>query len=364
MKILIINTTPFVQNGISHMIINYCSELKNDEGVSFDFIGNGLADPEIKKKLFNISDNIVILSSRKKSISYWLELRKILMEIKYDIVHIHGNSALMVPEVILSQKYTNSKIVTHVHNVMTEHKFLHALLERKWKRKLEDVARFAAGNEAGRWVYHDFEYRVIPNAVDPVRFKYSSSERNNVRKRLNIPKSAPVLIHVGNYNTQKNRPFLDCLTIDIVKKNPEIHVIYIGDSKNDSVKLTESTIRENMVEKNFHILKSQSDIESYFSASDIFLFPSLWEAMPLVPVEAQYNGLKIFLSNKITKLVGISDQVFFLPLDQDIWCNQIKKSLKNRNHVSIIENDNFDIRVQAKLLKETYEKILNGQNIY
>ena len=91
-------------------------------------------------------------------------LKNILKNNNYDIIHIHGNSALMVSETIVA-KYSKVPVrIVHSHNTTCNHKFLHKLLQPILKSTANYV--FACGEEAGKWLINDKNYEVIKNGID------------------------------------------------------------------------------------------------------------------------------------------------------------------------------------------------------
>ena len=49
---------------------------------------------------------------------------------------------------------------------------------------------------------------ILPNAIDPERFKFSESARHEIRVRYGINKDDFVVGHVGRFYPQKNHEFL------------------------------------------------------------------------------------------------------------------------------------------------------------
>lgn len=46
------------------------------------------------------------------------------------------------------------------------------------------------------------------------------------------------------------------------------------------------------------MLGARNDVSNILQAADCFLFPSLWEGLPVTVVEAQASGLRCFVSVK------------------------------------------------------------------
>ena len=104
--------------------------------------------------------------------------------------------------------------------------------------------------------------------------------------------------------------------------------------------------------------------QDFLQAMDIFLFPSLYEGMPLSVVEAQCSGLPCFVSDAITDSVCIGEDVFRLPLGKgkEYWAKKMNRfSLSDRSHRAgrnkeLIKVAGNDIYSEGKVLLEFYNK--------
>lgn len=85
---------------------------------------------------------------------------------------------------------------------------------------------------------------------------------------------------------------------------------------------------------------------------DCFLLPSFYEGLPVVGIEAQFSGLKTYLSDSIDKTVDFSNQVYFLPINNGtkIWIKSISRSYDRMR----INNYKYDINYAWYGLKKLY----------
>ena len=100
-------------------------------------------------------------------------------------------------------------------------------------------------------------------------------------------------------------------------------------------------------------------VNEIMQAFDIFLFPSLYEGLPVTMVEAQASGLKCFISNKVPKECIMSDNVEILNLDDSSkkWANNINKysdGYIRRDMLKSISDNGFDIEKNVKDLEVFY----------
>ena len=59
-------------------------------------------------------------------------------------------------------------------------------------------------------------------------------------------------------------------------------------------------VKERKLENSIVFLNRYSDMQSFISAMDIMLLPSLYEGLPLVAIEWQINGIQSILSTTIS----------------------------------------------------------------
>lgn len=106
----------------------------------------------------------------------------------------------------------------------------------------------------------------------------------------------------------------------------------------------------------------RSDVNELLQGADMFVFPSLYEGLGLVLVEAQASGLNIIASDTIPNEVKLSDLVHFLKIDKlDNWVNEITKLGISKNRMqanNIICDSNYNIDKTIKWLTSFYESLL------
>lgn len=107
-------------------------------------------------------------------------------------------------------------------------------------------------------------------------------------------------------------------------------------------------------------LGSRSDINDVMQAFDIFVFPSIFEGLGVVLIEAQAAGLRCFTSEGAVPLEAkVTNLLSYLPLDKGskYWADEILKYrheyYRSDTSQEIIKND-FDINKNAKWLEEFY----------
>ena len=99
----------------------------------------------------------------------------------------------------------------------------------------------------------------------------------------------------------------------------------------------------------------QKDPAPFYSAMDVFAFPSLWEGLGIVLLEAQYNGLPCVVSDAVPKEVVVSPLLEYSPMSVDIWQNKIYCCNHARDCWKInIQNDIYNINCTVGKLRMLY----------
>lgn len=64
----------------------------------------------------------------------------------------------------------------------------------------------------------------------------------------------------------------------------------------------------------------RTDVNKYLCAMDAFVFPSTWEGLGIVAIEAQASGLECYLSRELPKEVEVTDAVTWFDVSENENC--------------------------------------------
>lgn len=359
MKVLIINTIQFRINGVANVILSNMSSLLNSVNCEVAVTEWGEVNKRNRDSFIELSVKEYYLCSRQKAFfKYLYQLKKILKEDSFDIIHIHGNSGTMAVEARIAKKYSNARVIVHLHNSTCSHPKLFgpdSLLTRIMKRNADCLV--ACSKLAGDWLYKD-HYVVLPNAIDLERFAFNAEKRKFIRGQYKISDDTFVIGHVGVFNEQKNHAFLLRVFAEYLKFNSNSRLLLVGDGakKEDVVSLAKSL---NIYDKVI-FAGTQQDMPAFYSAFDIFVFPSLWEGLGIVDIEAQASGLTVLNSTAIPSEVKLSDRVVFKKIDDGVvfWATQIEELRVNYKDryapLEQLKECGYDVRDQASRLLQIY----------
>lgn len=360
MKILVISTNGLISDGITAWITQIFCHMEKTDFQVWTVAWEG-SDRSVCDSVEQAGVSIEILPSRQaRPLRYFFHLERFIKQSQFDIVHVCGNSSLLVLELLAAFiGYRKAIRIVHSRNTTCNHRVMHLLL-RPIMLRLSDV-RLACGEDAGKWLFALRPYTVLPNGKNPSHYKFDLARRNMMRKELRLQSYDIAIGHVGMFNRQKNHKFV----IDIFKQCYRMHsnarLFLIGegalfDEVADYAALCGISDR-------VRFLGRRDDVPDLLNAMDCMLLPSLFEGLPNVVIEWQYSGLPCVLSDSITRECAITDLISYLSLDDSVeeWANAIDVSVRESTRADDSEKATkalvaagYDIKESAMLLRRIY----------
>lgn len=353
-KILIFNNTGMGYEGMSSVIMNY---LENMDKSDLEIVIATFSNTE-KKLIDRLSkySKIIILPNRKKNLLKYIFSLKSELSKGYDVFHIHGNSGTMIIEVIIAKLCKIKKIITHAHNTRCSHPIINAIFKKRMS-SLADV-RLSCSYESGKWLYNNYNYIVLNNAIDLDSYSLNLEKRKKLRRKLNLDDEF-IIGHSGRFSQQKNHPYLIDIFYEFQKKYQNSKLILLSDGPDYEKIVTK--VKELCIQNKVIFLGRRSDANLFYQVMDCFVLPSRWEGLPLVALEAQASNLPTYLSDNITKDAKCNSNVKFISIESSpsYWADIIYKDfMKGYNREEGINlqmvGSEFDIKSEASKLRKIY----------
>ena len=360
MKVLIVNTVLFRENGITAVIMNYFRNMDKTD-IKVDFVVVNDINTKFRNEIESNGSTIYQITRNKNLFSYMNKLRKLVKKNKYDIVHVHGSSAMMLID-LLPIKLGGAKVrIAHSHNTscshMTTHKLFNPLFQKICTHPI------ACSNDAGKWLFPNRKFTVLNNGIDVSKYTFNPVIREEYRAKINAG-NKKVIGHVGNFIEQKNHTFILDFFAEVLKRDNNYLLLLIGTGylmDNIKAKAEELKIQDNIV-----YLGTTFEVSEYMQAMDLFVFPSLFEGLGLVLLEAQATGLQCFASKEVPIEAKMLSQTEFLPIDNKTeWAEKILNSeVAGRENISAeaintLCEKGYDIKENADKLNEFYKSALS-----
>jgi glycosyltransferase involved in cell wall biosynthesis len=136
---------------------------------------------------------------------------------------------------------------------------------------------------------------LIPHGVDLSRFRPASAEeRTELRARLSLPKDARIVVYTGRLLRGKGLDILFEAFRRIAPRDAQARLLIVGSGAGQSLSVEEdlrTAAREPRLEGRVVFVGRVDAVEDYLRASDVFAFPSVFEALGISLVEAAACGL-------------------------------------------------------------------------
>lgn len=290
----VLHVYPQLNCGGTEMVFYNLIKFGDRELFSYEILAQKEGDNEPAFSEIGVPIHYIPFTSKKE---YYDSLVAFFNNNHYDVVHVHMDTAMHV--VLKAAKEAGIKCrVAHSHNARVDiPRYLWPLRyirHHAYERYATEL--FGCSSLALKWLFPKKwrQGHVIHNGIDLDNFKFDASLRQNVRDENNIPKSTKVFINVGRCTDQKNQKFI----IDLAnerKVKDELYVI-IGDGP-----LFESLKKyaEGMELDNVKLLGKRNDVAQWLNAADVFLFPSIYEGLGIVAIEAEASGLTVLATDTI-----------------------------------------------------------------
>lgn len=360
-----------VGGGSEQVVLNYCSRMTD---IRFDLLYQYEPNPQILERFNEAGINCIQIPDKvHHPLKHLWTMFKMFRKGNYDVVHSHLDWYMNSYVCFLAMLAGVKKRIAHHHQAYTAQEPVEGPKTRLVSLPNQLVKNFlcflfripcklfathwlacgeaAAINGWGKSAVKKGKVTILPNAIDPDRFKFSESARREIRAEYGIADDDFVIGHVGRFYPQKNHEFLIDVFSAVLKQKSNAKLLLLGDGplqekirqKVEMLRISESVVFAGL----------QKDPAPFYSAMDVFLFPSLWEGLPLTLVEAQYNSLCCFVSERIAKEARISQRTECLPLALSLWISRIC-SQKGENRVLQELCSDYDIEKQLPILKAIY----------
>lgn len=300
-----------------------------------------------------------------RHIRAWRQLRKILTEKKYEFLHCHTPIAGVLGRIAGHQEQVKVIYTAHgfhfYQGAPLKNWLLYYPVEKYlsvWTDVLITINKEDYERAVNRFKAKKTEY--VPGiGIDLKRIEEIKSDRTVKRAELNIPENKVLLLSVGELNKNKNHK----IVIESLVKSGIENICYIicGQGKlEDELKLL---ITKNNFQERVKLLGFRRDVVELCQASDIFVFPSRREGLPVALMEAMACGLPAICSDIRGSRELIQDgtggyvvrrntsREYTRMIKQLVLDTDFRKKAGRHNKKAV---ENYSLDVVAKLMKTIY----------
>lgn len=305
----------------------------------------------------------------KENIKAYKQLKKLIGEGEYDIVHCHTPNASVITRLVCRKFrikhglkvfytahgfhfYKGAPVLNWLVYYPVE-KICSCFTDKLITINKEDFE--LAKNKFKANVVH-----YIPGiGIDFSRFKNMVVDRSVKRQEIGVPEDAFLLLSVGELNENKNHQIIIKALAKLNK--PNIHYAIAGDGDKKDYLLELASFLG--VSEQVHLLGYRKDVPELNHAADLFCFPSIREGLGLAPIEAMACGLPVVAAtNRGTCEYVVSNENGFLCeyYDVDAFVSSIAKLMEDKtlyDHFAakaVALVNRFDVENVVEIMKGIY----------
>ncbi len=331
-----------------------------------DDLGCRVIESASLRKIFNISE----LSKAYKQLKHEVETNR------YEIVHTQSPIGGVICRLACrkARKLYGTKVIYAAHGF---HFFKGAPLKNwlvyynveKYCSKFTDLLiTINQEDYKNAQKFKAKEVVYVPGAgVDTNKFVASPDGRERIRKELGIDDETTVLLSVGELIPRKNHvEVLEALK-QMKDAGKDYKIKYLIAGRGKIAKELQDKINELSLQEQVQMLGFRSDVADIFAASDIYVFPSHQEGLPVALMEAMSVGMPVVCSrirgNVDLIEEGVGGYLFdskdastlVTALDRMMAKAEIDRRAMGSHNVAVMEN--FDkVHVNARM-KEIYSNL-------
>lgn len=288
MKILFVSDFYYPHiGGVTEHIYHLANEFENmGHNVSIltaDIKGDLKPD---ERRVIRLGKSMVIhMNQSNARITGWVNLSKLSGVINdYDVIHIHGIIAPTLP--LLSLKVSRKTNIFTFHPTFESSNLYKIFKNYLWHYLKKIHGKIAVSVTARDSIckYFPDDYRIIPNGVDPDRFKNTGEERNPFK-----------ILFVGRIEPRKGLQFLVDALSDIKKKFPKVKLTVAGGGYKEMKLNIPEEVRGSI---EFLGFVPPSDLPRIFSKASVFVSPAVaGESFGIVLLESMATGTPVIASD-------------------------------------------------------------------
>ena len=331
-----------------------------------DDLGCRVIETASLRKIFNISE----LSKAYKQLKHEVETNR------YEIVHTQSPIGGVICRLACrkARKLYGTKVIYAAHGF---HFFKGAPLKNwlvfynveKYCSKFTDLLiTINQEDYKNAQKFKAKEVVYVPGAgVDTNKFVASPDGRDRIRKELDIDDDTTVLLSVGELIPRKNHvEVLEALK-QMKDAGRDYKIKYLIAGRGKIAQELQDKINELGLQDQVQMLGFRSDVADIFAASDIYVFPSHQEGLPVALMEAMSVGMPVVCSrirgNVDLIEEGVGGYLFdskdastlVTALDRMMAKAEIDRRAMGSHNVAVMEN--FDKAHVNTRMKEIYSNL-------
>lgn len=367
-KVLHVGADNIGHGGRSTIAYNLAINMDSNK-IHNDFLAFKKIDYEYEKKIKLLGGNVKRIENHGnnkiiRKINTAKDSISIIRKNKYDIIHVHADTATEAVKNILIAKLAGTQNVfihAHTSGSLKKRSIISNFIGKICQNIIRNnrYVKIACTKNAAEFMYgqESDSINIINNGVSVDRYHYDIQLRDVKRNKMKLSNNF-VIGCVARLVPVKNHSFLVNIFKEIKKKAPNAKLLLIGDGplKKD----IEKQIQQYGLQDDISFLGNRKDVSDLLQVMDVFVLPSVYEGLGLVNIEAQSAGLPCIVSDGIPDEAKILKSFNFLKLSESpkIWADTILsyKSFSRIDTSKYIKDAGYDIISSAEAIQNLYKK--------
>lgn len=373
MKKLIYFTHGLSANGIETFLVNVLGKINKSKyditvAIAIDEGVTALHEQAVKDmgvKVVHLGD----LDGLKKKIAYIKNVKEILKNGNYDIVHAHMD---LLNGIVLMQakKAGVKKRICHAHNsksqfnIFGKQPFYLDIAQKIYRiimKKLmisSSTELLACSELAAEYFYGDKPFKVIYNGIYTENFIPADDfDREEYAEKSGFEPNKKRIVTVGRISGQKNPEFAVETIAELAKLRNDFQYIWVGTGElENEIKQKSNSLGLDSIVKFAGV---RTDVPQILGCCDCFFLPSLFEGLGIVIIEAQAAGLDCVVSSEVPELADCGKCRFVsLNNSPSEWAKIISDVLDGKIELKLNSEKlaQFDICHTVAQLEEIYDE--------
>ncbi len=350
--------------GIESLLYN-CLTHMDLNNLKIDIVAAEIYPSIFTEELKKASIRFFELSGNYKSLRKNYQLfKKLITKEHYDVIHLNVFQGMTLYYAHIAHKAGIPVRIAHGHNTDLRNslaKPIKIMLHNVYKILFTSDASelWACSSKAGDFCFSKGEkdVKIVPNGIDISRFRFQKDERMRLRFENGISNDM-VVGCIGRLCFQKNQTFLLDVFAKLLETQPDSILYIVGDGEDYEMLFNKS--KSLGISERVFFLGVRHDVETLMWMMDILAFPSRFEGLGIVAIEAQAAGLPVLCSENVPEEANITP--LFSPLNlalgAEAWANRMvelaTERKNNEDYADMVKSHGYDISDVAALLENKY----------
>lgn len=292
----------------------------------------------------------------------------------YDVIHFNYSASWNYFAIKMAKRYSNAKIIIHSHNNYYSKKpkswlskFVLDTLNNHGRQviKKNSDLNLAVSNEAKDWMFKPSEEVFIQkNGIELSNFVFDKDSRKELRSELGIEDHTNIIGFAGVLSDRKNPLFAVEMYAKFLPLHPDSVFLIFGNGRDE--KQVVERVKELQLTDKIIFMGRKLNLNKWYSAIDVFIFPSKTEGFGFVLLETQVNGLPIVCSQGIPSEAIQTDSVCQLSFDDENgWLTGLNNRISiaerqenSKKNAAIIQKNGYSISATATELAQLIEDLV------